>query len=70
MKRRSSKHSLIGVKIFKTRLVLGMTLPELAKKSGVSKGLLSRLETSKQNPTLGTLEKIAKALGVEVGDLV
>ena len=31
---------------------------------------LARLETGKQEPTLSTLEKLAKALGVKVGRLL
>jgi transcriptional regulator with XRE-family HTH domain len=48
----------------------GLTQEQLAKKSGVSRTYLARLETGRQDPTLSTLEKLAKALGVKVGRLV
>ena len=48
----------------------GLTQEQLAEKSGVSRTYLARLETGRQDPTLSTLEKLAKALGVKVGRLV
>jgi predicted transcriptional regulator len=38
-----------------------MTQEELAAKAGISRPYLARLETTKQDPTLSTLEKLAKA---------
>jgi len=43
---------------------------ELAKRAGISCGYLARLETARQDPTLTTLETLAKALGVKVGRLL
>ena len=43
---------------------------ELAKRAGISRGYLARLETARQDPTLTTLEKLAKALRVKVGRLL
>jgi transcriptional regulator with XRE-family HTH domain len=48
----------------------GMTQEQLAEKSGVGRSHLARLETGRQDPTLSTLEKLAKALGVKVGRLL
>jgi transcriptional regulator with XRE-family HTH domain len=42
----------------------------LAEKAGLSREYLARLETGRQDPTLSTLEKLAKALGVKVGKLL
>jgi transcriptional regulator with XRE-family HTH domain len=36
----------------------------------ISRVYLARLETARQDPSLSTLEKLAKALGVKVGRLV
>jgi XRE family transcriptional regulator, regulator of sulfur utilization len=47
-----------------------LSLDELAKKSGVSRAGLSQIETSKSNPTLPVLWKIAVGLGVPFQDLV
>jgi transcriptional regulator with XRE-family HTH domain len=48
----------------------GMTQEELAEKAGVSRTYLARLETARQDPTLSTLEKLAKALRVKVAKLI
>jgi transcriptional regulator with XRE-family HTH domain len=42
----------------------------LAEKSGVSREYIARLELGRQDPSLGTLQKLAKALKVSVGKLV
>lgn len=42
----------------------------LAAKAGVSRGYLARLETGRHDPTVGTVEKLAKALRVRVADLL
>jgi transcriptional regulator with XRE-family HTH domain len=47
-----------------------LTQEQLAEKAGISRPYLARLETAKQDPTLSTIEKLAKALGVKVADLV
>jgi transcriptional regulator with XRE-family HTH domain len=61
----------VGQKIRALRTEAGVTLPDLAEKSGVSKGFLSQLENDeKANVSLDTLAKIAKALGFTVGALL
>lgn len=47
----------------------GITLQKLADKLGVARSTLANTLT-KKNPTLETLEKISKALGVKVSDLL
>ena len=42
---------------------------ELAKVSGVAEGTISRIETGKHVPQFVTIRKLAKALGVEPGDI-
>lgn len=61
----------IGGKIKALRLEKQMTLPALAEKSGLSKGLISNLENSADaNPSLDTLHSIAEALDVTLADLL
>ena len=48
----------------------GLTQEQLAKKAGISRGYLARLETARQDPKLSTLEKLAKALKVDVAKLL
>ncbi|MGH9780533.1 MAG: helix-turn-helix domain-containing protein, partial [Candidatus Acidiferrales bacterium] len=42
----------------------GMTQSQLQARSRVSRSYLSRIESGQMTPSLGTLEKIAEALGV------
>ena len=42
----------------------------LAARSGISRGYLARLETGHHDPTIATLEKLAKALKVPIGRLL
>lgn len=45
----------------------GLTLAQLAERTGIDPAPLSRLETGKTlNPTWGTLQRIAAALGKEI----
>jgi transcriptional regulator with XRE-family HTH domain len=47
-----------------------MSQAALAEKSAVSREYIARLELGQQDPTLGTMQKLAKALKVTVGALV
>lgn len=46
------------------------TLDVLASRSGVSKGMLIQVEQARTNPSLGTLCRIAEAIGVSLARLV
>lgn len=48
----------------------GWSLDELAGRSGVSKGMLVQIEAARTNPSLGTLCRIADAVGVTIGQLL
>jgi len=48
----------------------GLTLGQIAARTGLSLGHLSKLERGIQVPTVGTLSSLAAAFGVEVVDLV
>lgn len=52
------------------RAARGLNQTELAAKARISREYLWRLETGRQDPTLGTLEKLAKALKVKVTELL
>ena len=47
-----------------------MTLGHLSARSGVSKAMLSQIETDKVNPTVATVWKIANGLNVEIALLL
>ncbi|RJX34727.1 MAG: XRE family transcriptional regulator [Desulfarculus sp.] len=61
--------SEIGKNIRRIRRAKGFTLEALAKKSGISKGYLSKLENSGKAPPVSTLLNIAKALRVGISEL-
>lgn len=46
------------------------TVQQLAEAAGISTGSLSQIERGKGNPSFRTLQKIATALGLRIGDLV
>ena len=52
------------------RVKQGLSQAGLAERAGVSREYIARLETGHHNPTLSTLEKLAKALKVKVGKLL
>lgn len=56
----------VGERIRTFRKERGYTLELLAEKSGVSKAMLSQIESDKVNPTVATVWKIARGLGVEL----
>ncbi len=58
-------------KNFKTiRLRMNKSQGDIARALGVDRGYISNIENGKRNPTLDTIEKIAKALGVSVGEML
>jgi transcriptional regulator with XRE-family HTH domain len=59
----------IGNTIQQIRKERNMTLGILSEKSGVSKAMLSQIESDKVNPTVATVWKIAIGLGVDINEL-
>jgi transcriptional regulator with XRE-family HTH domain len=52
----------LGRKIKSVRTGRGITIQDIAERSGLSKGFLSQVENDKTSPSLNTLERIADAL--------
>lgn len=59
------KPPAVGTRIREIRKDHGLTLEELSLKCGVSKSMLSQIETDSVNPTIATVWKIAGGLGIE-----
>lgn len=57
----------IGLKLRALRTGRNTTLAQLAAETGLSTGLLSKLETDRMIPTLQTLERISRAYGIDLG---
>jgi transcriptional regulator with XRE-family HTH domain len=60
----------LGKRIQALRAERGITQERLARRAGLSRAYLARLEIGRHNPPILTLVKIAKALKVPVRDLL
>jgi transcriptional regulator with XRE-family HTH domain len=60
----------IGKRINAFRMQKRMTLDQLARQTGFTKGYLSKVEKSKKSPPVSTLWIIARALGVTISALL
>jgi transcriptional regulator with XRE-family HTH domain len=60
---------IVGKQIQKLRESRGLSQQDLAAKCNFEKSNMSRLEAGRVNPTLSTLEKVAKALDVSLVEL-
>jgi len=49
---------------------LGLTQKEVARRAGITQSALSQMERMAINNRTATLEKLAKAMGIEAGQLV
>ena len=61
--------SSVGEEVKRLRQAKGWTQEQLAVYAGSSQPTVNLLEAGKRNPSAATLEKLARALGVEVVDL-
>ncbi len=61
---------LAARRIRELRVEKRLTQEKLAYLAGLNKGQMSKIEREKSEPGVGTLEKIAKALGVHLADLL
>lgn len=52
------------------RLRRGFTLDEVSDRSGLAKGLLSKVENFRVTPTLITLSKLSESLGLKLSELL
>lgn len=60
----------LGANVRRIRLEKGFTQKDFCKKVGLDAAYLSNIENGNMNPTVTTVEKIAKALGVSNEDLI
>jgi len=60
----------VGKRLKVWRDTRGLTMRELADASGLSLNTISLIERGKTSPTIHTLHKLAKALGIEVANFL
>lgn len=56
----------IGIRLRALRAELGLTIPALAAKAGLSAGLISQIERGQANPSMRTIQRLTMALGVNL----
>lgn len=67
---KADRLSLIGSRIKEIRTEKKMTLRELAKRSNLSPGLISKIENFRTMPSISVLIDISNSLQIDVGELV
>ena len=60
----------LSQRIRELRSKSGLTLEQVAEKSGLTRSVLSKVENFRVSPSLSTLGKIARALGTTASDLL
>ena len=60
----------LGENIRRIRLEKNMTQGDLCRKLEVDRAYMSNIESGKKNPTLSTIDRIAKALNVSIEELI
>jgi len=59
-----------GAEVRRRRESLGWTLPELAKRSGLTSNYIGSVEIGLRDPSMSTVVKIAKGFGVPLSELL
>jgi transcriptional regulator with XRE-family HTH domain len=62
-------HALVARNVRLLRVQLGLSQEALADHAGVNRAYVGRLERGLENPTLAVLERLAKAVDVEITEL-
>jgi transcriptional regulator with XRE-family HTH domain len=63
------EESELGKKVQQYRIDRGLTLQELAEKTGYTKGYLSKIENSEKAPPVSTVINLAKALNISISEI-
>ncbi|WP_244491364.1 helix-turn-helix domain-containing protein [Bosea sp. Root381] len=59
----------LGRRLKATRLMRGLTLEQLAERSGVSRAMISRVERGESSPTAALLDRLCAGLGIVLSAL-
>ena len=60
---------VLGGRLREIRKKKGLTLQQLADRTGLTAGLLSKIENLRTSPSLPVLSDLATALGTDMADL-
>lgn len=62
--------TIVGRNLRRLRAARGVAASELARRAGLARATLTELESGRSNPTLETLETLARELGTSVSELL
>jgi len=68
VKRHPTLHIDIGKRLKECRLAQGLSQRALAKKAGVTNGLISQIEQNSISPSIASLKKILDVLSMSLAD--
>ena len=66
----TTPHAALGQALRSIRLAAGLSQEQLGLESGVQRNFISLIETGHNQPTIGTISKLARALGLKASELV
>ena len=69
MRKNAKLPKLLGKKVQRLRKAAGLTQEELAEKVEVSRAYIGYIEQARNTPSIELLEKIARALRVDIKEL-
>lgn len=70
LKGKTPLHRELGQRVCFARLDRGLSQEALALEAGINRTYIGSLESGERNPALGTVARLARALGVDLGGLV
>jgi transcriptional regulator with XRE-family HTH domain len=59
-----------GREVRRRRKALGLTLEQLAERSGLTPNYIGTVENGRRDPSLSTISALARGLGVPTGELI
>lgn len=65
-----SEAQKLGRNLKRIRKEKGISQGDIVRSLGMDRAFISNIENGKTNPTLATIAKLAKAVGVSVGELM
>jgi transcriptional regulator with XRE-family HTH domain len=65
-----SESEKLGKNLKRIRIEKAISQGDIARSFGVERGFISNIENGKANPTLATITKLAKAIGVSSDELL
>jgi transcriptional regulator with XRE-family HTH domain len=61
-----TERRMAGARVRRVRESLGLSQLELSRRSGIAQESLSRIETGRRDPRLGTLQRLARGMGLSL----